>query len=88
MNDSKPYPPQREIRAAMALRGLSVKDVHVRTGISYGYLVRLLNGYATSRPAIARIRAGIGIATLGLAAPVAPFPAHQSEVRPCLSLAA
>jgi transcriptional regulator with XRE-family HTH domain len=55
----RPYPPQREIRAGMALQGITVKDVHARTGLSYQYVVRLLNGYCYSVPALAKIRAAV-----------------------------
>lgn len=59
----RPYPPQRQIRAAMALRGYSVKDMANRTGLSYQYLVHLLNGYCQSDPALDKIWKAMGVIT-------------------------
>lgn len=58
---SRPYPPQRQVRAAMSLRGLTVKDVAARSALSYQYVVHLLNGYCQSEPAMVKIRAAVGI---------------------------
>lgn len=43
------------LKAAMAIRGLSVKEVAIRAGLSYNYVVRLLNGFVRSDPAVMKI---------------------------------
>jgi transcriptional regulator with XRE-family HTH domain len=53
--NSKPYEPMLSLKAAMAIRGLSVKEVANRAGLSYNYVVRLLNGFARSDPAVKKI---------------------------------
>lgn len=55
----RPYPPQRELRARMVLHDVTVKDIHARTGLSYQYIVRILNGYCWSPPAQEKILAAV-----------------------------
>jgi hypothetical protein len=57
----RPYPRLAEVQAKMAFDDLTVKELHAKTGMSYGYIVRLLNGYSYSARAVARLRAAVGL---------------------------
>lgn len=62
----RPYPVQREIKAAMQMKDLRLQELADKTGHSYGYLARLLSGYAHSRPALAKARRVLGLKQEGM----------------------
>lgn len=51
----RPYKVQRRLKAAMALRGITTKDVAQEIGLTAGYVTLLLNGHAKPSPALEKI---------------------------------
>ena len=55
----KPYPEQRQLKAEMALAGLKIAEVARLSGYQPSYITHLLNGYAFSEDALAKVAAAI-----------------------------